>query len=240
MAFFNSIPKTVLILGGEGGIGKALKNEIKENTNSSVFYTSRKNNNLNNVLQLDGLSDTSWINLCNILRERKIRFDLIINCIGILHDKKIGLFPEKSLKEVNIDNFIENIKKNTLITMLSLKYLINFIKKDQSIYASLTARLGSISDNNIGGWISYRASKAAEHMVIKTASIEYRRNYKNLISVGLHPGTVDTRLSKPYIKFSKNILTPEIAAKNLVGVLNNIETKDNGKILDYKGDIVPY
>ena len=58
--------------------------------------------------------------------------------------------------------------------------------------------------------------------------------------MGLHPGTVDTRLSKPYIKFSKNILTPEIAAKNLVGVLNNIETKDNGKILDYKGDIVPY
>ena len=124
--------------------------------------------------------------------------------------------------------------------MLSLKYLINFIKKDESIYASLTARLGSISDNNIGGWISYRASKAAEHMVIKTASIEYRRNYKNLITVGLHPGTVDTRLSKPYIKFSKNILTPEIAAKNLVGVLNNIETKDNGKILDYKGSIVPY
>ena len=237
--FFDDTPKTVLVLGGSGGIGKAIRDEIQINTNSILYYTSR-NYNDSNSFYLDGTSNSSWEDLCHKFNEHNIKFDLVINCIGILHDKFNGLNPEKSIKEINEKNFINNIKVNTLITAYSLKYLIKYINKSKAIYASLTARLGSISDNNIGGWISYRASKAAEHMVIKTASIELSRNYKDLITIGIHPGTVDTNLSKPFTKNSKNIFTPNEAASKIIGVLNKIDGSSNGKILDYSGKTISY
>lgn len=119
--------------------------------------------------------------------------------------------------------------------------MIEFISKNKkTVIASLTARLGSISDNNIGGWLSYRASKAAQHMIIKTASIEFSRNYNKLIIIGLHPGTVYTKLSKPYVKSAKNVFDAEQSAKKLVTVIDNLDYIATGKVFDYSGKIIPY
>ena len=119
--------------------------------------------------------------------------------------------------------------------------MIEFISKSKkTVIANLTARLGSISDNNIGGWLSYRASKAAQHMIIKTASIELARNYNKLIIIGLHPGTVSTKLSKPYLRSAKSIFEPDLSAKKLSEVIEKLEYTSTGKIFDYSGKIVPY
>ena len=136
---------------------------------------------------------------------------------------------------------MKNIEINSLVSALCIKHMIDFISKNnKTVIANLTARLGSISDNNIGGWLSYRASKAAQHMIIKTASIELARNYSKLIIIGLHPGTVSTKLSKPYLKSAKNVFSSEQSAKKLIKVIENLEYKSTGKIFDYSGKIVPY
>ena len=136
---------------------------------------------------------------------------------------------------------MKNMEINSLVSALCIKHMIEFISKNnRTVIASLTARLGSISDNNIGGWLSYRASKAAQHMIIKTASIEFSRNYNNLIIIGLHPGTVSTKLSKPYIKSAKNVFEPKYSARKLVSVIEKLDYTSTGKVFDYSGKIIPY
>ena len=177
----------------------------------------------------------------NILDKENIVFDLIINTIGILQDKENDVIPEKSIKNLNSASFIKNIEANTLATALCIKYLVNYTSnKKHVVIANLTARLGSISDNNIGGWISYRASKAAQHMIIKTASIEFKRTNKNIILIGLHPGTVKTKLSDPFSKSAKNIFSAHESSINLLKVIEELDLDSSGKIYDFSGKIVPY
>ena len=106
----------------------------------------------------------------------------------------------------------------------------------------MSARLGSISDNNLGGWYSYRSAKTALNMLIKTLSIELSYSNKNAICVGLHPGTVDTQLSKPFTQRVRNkkVFTRDEAAEYLISILNNIDQTDNGKIIDWQGVRIPY
>ena len=103
----------------------------------------------------------------------------------------------------------------------------------------MSARVGSISDNYLGGWYSYRASKAALNQLIRTASIEYKRTNKNLIVVALHPGTVNTNLSMPFLR-NKKYQTTEQAAKKLINVMLNLNEKDSGLLLDYNKNTIPY
>ena len=185
--------------------------------------------------------EKSWLKFTNILDEENIVFDLIINTIGILQDKENDVIPEKSIKNLNSASFIKNIEANTLATALCIKYLVNYTSnKKHVVIANLTARLGSISDNNIGGWISYRASKAAQHMIIKTASIEFKRTNKNIILIGLHPGTVKTKLSDPFSKSAKNIFSTHESGINLLKVIEELDLDSSGKIYDFSGKIVPY
>ena len=108
-----------------------------------------------------------------------------------------------------------------------------------SLFACLSAKVGSISDNHLGGWYSYRASKAALNQLIKTASVEYKRKNPRLIFISLHPGTVFTNLSKPFVR-KKNILTSNNAAKNIINVLNKISIEESGLLMDYNKQIIPY
>ena len=127
---------------------------------------------------------------------------------------------------------------NTIGPALCAKYSASLLNKDsQSIYAVLSARVGSISDNRLGGWYGYRASKAALNMFLKTYSIELSRNNKSAIAVGLHPGTVDTSLSKPFQSRvpKEQLLTPECAAQYIVSVLENLKKTDSGAIFAWDG-----
>ena len=239
----NNFSKNILILGGADGIGFAISKVYKK-LNYNVYVTSRySHENSNNIkyYTLEATKENSWLNLKEIISKNNIVFDIILNTIGILHDKKYNIYPEKSIKALDTNFFMKNIEINSLVSALCIKHMIEYISKNKkTVIANLTARLGSISDNNIGGWLSYRASKAAQHMIIKTASIELARNYSKLIIIGLHPGTVSTKLSKPYLKSAKNVFSSEQSAKKLIKVIENLEYKSTGKIFDYSGKIVPY
>mgnify|MGYP003999934373 FL=1 len=241
----NFYPKNILLLGAADGIGQAIsKFLINSNANLKIYITSReKNNNTSRIkyYQLEATEESDWLKFIKILDKEKIKFDLIINTIGILHDEENKIIPEKSIKNFNANSFIQNVKVNTLVTALCIKYMTDYFSKNNKvILASLTARLGSISDNNIGGWISYRASKAAQHMIIKTASIEIKRTNNNMIIVGLHPGTVETKLSKPYLKSASKIFDTNESAEKLLEVIYNLSNTDTGNIYDYSGRIIPY
>ena len=120
---------------------------------------------------------------------------------------------------------------------LILRYFSPFLRKDiKTIIAILSARVGSISDNKIGGWYSYRASKAALNQLIKTSSIENKFKLPKSITVGFQPGTVDSNLSKPFQKNIKKLFTPQESVESIIAIINNLDLGKNGKILDWKGE----
>ena len=129
---------------------------------------------------------------------------------------------------------------NTIPTALMIKYFCPLMTKDEkSIFASISAKVGSISDNYLGGWYSYRASKAALNQIIKTSSIEQKRLNKNLIMVSVHPGTVNTRLSNPFIG-KRKVQTPSEAAIKIIDLLETLTLEDSGLFFDYNKNIIPF
>lgn len=162
-------------------------------------------------------------------------------CNGVLHGENIT--PEKRLADFDEQSFASVIKANTVTPILWLQQLMSiFNKKSQAKVVVFSARVGSISDNKLGGWYSYRASKAALNMLIKTAAIEYKRMFKLVKLVAFHPGTTDTQLSKP---FQKNVpagklFTPEFVAKQLLAILPTIEANGEASFIDWQGQDVQW
>ena len=163
--------------------------------------------------------------------------DLVIVANGILHNEKV--FPEKKISEITVEKFEEVFFVNTILPSIIAKHFIpKLSQNNQSIFAFMTARVGSISDNKLGGWYAYRASKAALNMVIKNLSIEAGRKNKNAVLVGLHPGSVVSNLSKPFQSNvpEKKLFTPDQSVKYLLKILFNLKIADTGKIFAWNGD----
>lgn len=167
--------------------------------------------------------------------------DLVIVANGILHDE--GLMPEKALRDLSAKNFHRVYEANTITPALIAKYFLPKLNRDQpSIFAALSARVGSISDNQLGGWYAYRASKAALNMIIKNAAIEVGRRNKHAIVVGLHPGTVNSDLSKPFQSkvADGKLFTPDYSAEKLLDVLGNLSPEQTGKCFAWDGkEVLP-
>ena len=218
-------PQNIAVLGASGAIGGAFKELLsKKYPDASLFAFSRGGEN-----KIDYQDEKSIAEAVETATKEK-PLDLVIVANGILHDGK--LIPEKSLKDLSAENFNRVFEVNTITAALIAKYFLPKLNKQQeSIFAVLSARVGSISDNQLGGWYAYRASKSALNMIIKNASIEVARSNKNAILVGLHPGTVDSNLSKP---FQDNVpdgklFKPEYSAEKLLGVLCKLTPKHTGK-----------
>lgn len=167
--------------------------------------------------------------------------DLVFVATGLLHAGDI--LPEKSLNELAANKFANVFAANVTLPALLAKHFIPKLATDRrAVFAALSARVGSISDNKLGGWYAYRASKAALNMVIKTAAIEVRRRHKQAVIVGLHPGTVDSALSQP---FSANVppdklFSPQYAAAKLLTVIEGLSPEDSGKCIAWDGqEIAP-
>ena len=227
----------IAIFGSSGAIGSALcKKYMQQENVETVYCFSRKKIEINHekahCLILDYLDEE---NLSAISSEINFSFDIILISIGAL------LNPEKSIKDLNIDKFNEMISANTLPTLLIGKYFLPKLNKNRiSKFASLSARVGSISDNFLGGWYSYRASKSALNMIIKNFSIEINRTNKSSIIFGLHPGTVTSKLSDPFKNKNKNYFSPETSANYLYNVIETKTKNDNGKIFDWNNqEILP-
>ncbi len=224
-------PENIAIIGASGAIGNAFKDLIsKKYPNASMFAFSRNSDH-----RIDYHSEESISEAANIASAEK-PLDLVIVAIGILHDE--DLKPEKSLRDLSAEKFQRIFAVNTVAPALIAKYFLEKMNKNEtSIFAALSARVGSISDNSMGGWYAYRSSKAALNMIIKNASIEIGRVNKKSIIVGIHPGTVDSHLSEP---FQANVadgklFTPEYSASKLLDVLENLTREQTGKCFAWDG-----
>ena len=224
--------KVALVFGISGGIGGSINSHLKRK-NFKVYGVSRTTEPNNNIISEKYLKDLS-----NKFIERKIKIKMFINAIGYLHDNYYS--PEKKLQDINLEYMKKCFEINTIPTALMIKYFCPImIKEEKSIFASISAKVGSISDNYLGGWYSYRASKAALNQIIKTSSIEQKRLNKNLIMVSVHPGTVNTNLSSPFVG-KRKVQTPAEAATKIINLLENLSLEDSGLFFDYNHDIIPF
>ena len=237
--------KNIIIIGSSGAIGSSfLKHYAEEDKNNVIYALSRgeavsPSSNIHNV-PIDIESDSSISNASSICSEAG-PFDIIIVTTGMLSDENIS--PEKSLRHLNKESLSKIFSVNTLGPALIAKYFIPLLKKAApSFLGFLSARVGSISDNRIGGWYSYRASKAALNMIIKSLSIEVARNNPQSIIAGLHPGTVDSKLSKPFqgnVSEGK-LFTPDYSVLKMVEVISNLKPENSGNCFAWDGKEIEF
>ena len=224
--------KVALIFGVSGGIGSNIYSNLKRKK-FKVYGFSRTTEPNNNIISEKYLKDLSLKFI-----EQNIKIKIFINAIGFLHDNYYS--PEKKLQDINQEYMKKCFEINTIPTALMIKYFCPLMIKDEkSVFASISAKVGSISDNYLGGWYSYRASKAALNQIIKTSSIEQKRLNKNLIMVSVHPGTVNTRLSNPFIG-KRKVQTPSEAAIRIIDLLETLTLEDSGLFFDYNKNIIPF
>lgn len=164
---------------------------------------------------------------------------LILIATGLLHEP--GLTPEKSMKAVTAANLSRLFEVNTVLPTLVCKHLAPLLPRhERGVIAALSARVGSVGDNRLGGWHAYRASKAALNMLIRCQAIELSRERPLAICAVLHPGTVDTPLSAPFARASRSIAAPREAAAKLLKVIHQLEAADSGGFFDYDGAPIPW
>ena len=244
----------VLITGASGGIGSAVTDQlIKSQRYTHVVSVSNKSSVDSGSSEFDKSPDllalktdysAESINaLVKNLSSFKGCISRVVICNGILHDDQKDIFPEKKLEDISEAKMIHVLRVNALLPLLFLKELVALVKGEKRCVISvLSARVGSIEDNRLGGWYSYRASKAALNMLVKTAAVEYERRAKNVRFLLFHPGTVDTNLSKPFQSNvpEKKLFTPDQSVNYLMEVLLKLKIEDTGKIFAWDGsEILP-
>ncbi len=215
-----------MVIGATGGIGSAFADHLENDPRSgSVLRFSRSS-----TPSCD-LTDESSIEA--VFEGLNSPLHLIIDATGFLSDDTIK--PEKSLRSLNAENLLHLYHLNAVGPALIMKHAAKHLpRNERSIFATLSARVGSISDNRLGGWYAYRASKAALNMLLKSASVEIARNRPEAVLVSLHPGTVATPLSEPFAS-DRERLTPEQSASDMLGVLDGLGPDESGSFWDYKG-----
>tara|TARA_B110000211_G_scaffold92345_1_gene107659 strand:- start:198 stop:896 length:699 start_codon:yes stop_codon:yes gene_type:complete len=223
-----------LVIGGTGSIGSAIINELKNQNFTKIISLGRSSNP-----PLDLLDESSIKKAADFIKNQPGSLCLLFDATGILHNEDQNQMPEKTYKNIDLTFMKKNFEINVMGPALIMKHFLPLLDTDQkSIFATLSAKVGSISDNRYGGWYSYRASKAALNQMIKTASIELKMKNKNAVCVAIHPGTVTSKLSKPFQKDNLKIQSNEESAKNIVQVMTNLKINDSGLFFDWSGDII--
>lgn len=233
----------ISIIGGSGGIGQAfVKNLTRQSQISSIHATFNRHRPVFShpkvIWHPLDLTDESAVQKWS---KQAGEIDWLINAAGILHTPDHG--PEKSIRHLDPDFFMENILTNAMPTMLLAKHLrSNFKHGRPAIFATISAKVGSIEDNRLGGWYSYRASKAALNMCLKTLSLEWQRTLPNVTVAALHPGTTDTALSKPFQRNVRKdqLFNSEQSVNHMLEVLNGLKPTDTGKFWAFDGELLPW
>lgn len=164
---------------------------------------------------------------------------MVIDATGFLHGE--GFMPEKSWRELDAAHLAHAFAVNTIGPALLMKHMLPRLpRKSRSVFATLSARVGSISDNRLGGWHAYRAAKAGLNQLVRCNAIELARRAPQAICVSIHPGTVSTRLSDPFAKSGLDVRDPRIAAGQILDVIDGLESTDSGGFFDHKGEAIPF
>lgn len=255
------IPLNVLIVGGNRGIGLGFVKQLLAERNHSnthctlnrIYATYRSDDSATELLSIQKQKDclvclpmevtdeSSIVSAISQISQQTQKIHLVIYCVGILHDGDFQ--PEKSLRQISSDNLIRYFQVNSIGAVLLAKHIMPLLRhQENSLFAAISAKVGSIGDNRLGGWYGYRASKAALNMLLKTISIEYSRRCPRTIVVALHPGTTDTELSQP---FQANVPPDKLfpvakTVAQLLEVMKNLELKDSGAFFSWDGSLLPW
>ena len=256
--------KTYLIIGGTGGIGQAMVKQLVQESaadqtdgasakrhSTQVFATyhrSEPNFEAENLHWLPmNISDEDSIQkAADTIKQTMGHVDWVINCVGLLHTKTAQ--PEKALRQIETEFFLHNMQINALASLLIAKHIKPLLAKAErsaehpGIFATISARVGSITDNQLGGWYSYRMSKAALNMGMKNLSIEWGRSLKEVCVVVMQPGTVNTQLSAPFQGnvAEGHLFSPAYSAECLLEVLSGMTAAQSGSFVDWAGESIPW
>ncbi len=236
----------VLVAGANGAIGSALVSLFLGRPGVTRLFCVTRSPDLPVVdprvvpIRADLTDDTDLNNLPGRILEHVERLHAVVCATGVLHGPGFG--PEKRLEHLDRESLLQLFSVNAMAPVMLLKHLLPLVRHDQpATFAVLSARVGSIGDNRLGGWYGYRMSKAALNMMVKTASIELARRAPNVTLALLHPGTVASPLSDPYARSGRdNVQAPSTAARNLLDVIESSAIRESGQFVDWQGAVIPW
>jgi NAD(P)-dependent dehydrogenase (short-subunit alcohol dehydrogenase family) len=229
-----------VVFGASGGIGAALLEQLRAKAEvSRAIGAARASSASIDIAGVDVTQEATVAEAARLLGADETPLRLVIVATGVLHDARGG--PEKSIRELDPARLARDFAVNAIGPALVLKHVSPLLAREgRSVFVALSARVGSIGDNALGGWHGYRASKAALNQLLRTASVELRRTRPQAIVAALHPGTVETRLSAPFAKAGLEVQSPEVAAARLISVIERLEPSDSGGFFDYRGAPIPW
>jgi len=224
-----------IVVGSSGGIGSALLARLSaQHRFSAVLGLGRRS-----LPPLDLTDEDSIVAAVRHVAGLGTDVRLVIDASGILHEE--GLSPEKTWRDLDPAQLARAFAVNAIGPALLMKHFLPLLpRQGRSVFATLSARVGSIGDNRLGGWYGYRASKAALNQLVRTAAIELGRRQPAALCVALHPGTVATSLSLPFVKAGLDVQTPDQAAGRLIDVIDRLPPGSSGGFFDHRGDPVPW
>jgi NAD(P)-dependent dehydrogenase (short-subunit alcohol dehydrogenase family) len=223
-----------IVIGANGGIGRAFMANLMTGSGAKSVIglgrTSEPTLDLLDEASIQAAAD--WAGTQGEIR-------LIVDATGILHGP--GMEPEKSWRALDPSAMAQSFAVNAIGPALLMKHFLPLLPRTgKSVFATLSAKVGSIGDNHLGGWYSYRASKAALNQLVRTAAIELKRGRPDAICAALHPGTVDTGLSAPFAKAGLEVQTAEEAVHRMLMVIDGWQPADSGGFFTYRGEPLPW
>ena len=236
-----------VIIVGDGAIGSALLDNLltRPGLQRAIVLGRRGDPGTQDKritrLHFDASDPDSITDAAGAACELLERAHLLINTVGMLHSGSQQ--PEKRLQNLKPQQLQQSFLINATLLPLLAQAFGKLLRHDEpALLASLSARVGSIEDNQMGGWYSYRASKAAHNMLLKTLALEWKISHRNTTVVALHPGTVSSRLSKPFLTpgYKKRVLTPAECAEALLAVISQLHPESSGKFYDWQGKHIPW
>ncbi|CAA0125360.1 C-factor [Halioglobus japonicus] len=235
------------VIVGNGAIGSALAESLLQQTHLQKLIILQRSGSLTprepreNRVTFDAQQPDSVAEAAALAMQSVDRVHLMVNTVGMLHSAQQQ--PEKSLRKLMPDDLQRAFQINATLLPILAQAFSRLLRHEQpAVFASLSARVGSIEDNRLGGWYSYRASKAAHNMLLRTLAQEWRATHPNVTAIALHPGTVQSPLSSPFISsgYKHPVRSPSECAQSLLQVLGTLTAQSSGTFYDWQGKTIPW